>query len=213
MADDELSQNDLSAHYREKFWRFLEQEKDQIDRTLNKLLWIRGVPPELHQDFRHTIYEVCCSRMVYFDPALSGFGTWVVMWAKAVLRNYLRGNRQRNPVGERFFEVETDLIDPREASQESPVDKIGDPSLLFREELEDRIDLRRDILAYGERLKDYPLHSYVFRKLWDNGFAISDRQLEAMTGISRTTMGKVRREVMFELGLRIIGLGITHLGS
>lgn len=153
-------------------------------------------------------------KMHEFDPKRAAFETWVIMWARALMINYVRRSTGfRNPYGGREIS-EADLFtgeDKDGAEQSNAYESAVDTKTLSRDPLASESIIQSTLEFYRGNLADFPLYESVFELLLANDFELSAREISRQLGISHTTVCHIIADIRAELGCLLVASGIDHI--
>lgn len=204
----------LTLSYAQRVWMPLQDDafKKDLDRSLAKLCYVRGLPTEWFQDFNQTVYSWCASRVGEFDPERASLKTWMILQARRIVISMVR---DRGWASRTFGWEDVPECDLRRTKDGDPVtlDMIittteTPESLLVSKENEiARKVINRQVMAYAEMLTEQ--EKTCLDLLLSTNFEISDRQLALALGMSRQSLRQFRRRIYGELGLRLLQFGVS----
>lgn len=198
------------------FWRRLESEPETLRDILtscSKYMTVTGFPSDLRDDFIQTLLCVCAERYINYDESLSSLKTWVIGWARALMRAYHRRDRGKlNPMSYDDLADDDDLSIITPSGQaidlDSAIDRVPDERATV--ELSDEFVAVRDVIrCYVQGTSsDYADHSAIAVTLAECGFDASVQFLSDATGLSIGRVRRIREEVMLDLRVMLMQRGI-----
>lgn len=197
----------LLAVYHRQFWRVLEQHPE-LDKTLDKLFSVKGVPHDRWPELKHSLYCVGAVKFVNFDETRSAFTTWMVMWAKALLRNYFRNSGgQLSPLADDL--VESDL--PELANGGTAYELVSDASSLYGGRLDTLLTVSSVLGKYRDNLGDFDNFAAVLDTMIVYGFDVTDAQIASEVDLTRQAVWTIRKQILSEIGTMLIRAGVDRM--
>jgi hypothetical protein len=208
----------LTLSYAQRVWIPLQDEhfKKDLERSLAKLCYVRGLPREWFEDFNHTVYSWCASRAGEFDPERASLKTWMILQARRIVISMVRDGGWASRT---FGWEDVPECDLRRTKDGDPVTldmmvttSVTPESLLVSKEREKENEIarrviNRQVMAYAEMLDEK--EKTCLDLLLSTNFEISDRQLALALDMSRQRLKEFRRRIYGELGLRLLQFGVS----
>lgn len=210
----------LTELSREKFWKVLTSQQKDIDGRISKLMFVKNIPKERHLEILHTVYIVACQKYVEYDSKRSSFTTWMTMWARAVVKNYVRKNKgSRSPLTADVNE--SDVFRPTLSSEDesdSLIENYADPNQMSSQAVDRDIAIYMTVQDYYQTVKELAernLHNAdrylaVLSTMMFYHFDVSDRQIAEEIGVNHASVSQIRADIYRELGLKLLKLGIDN---
>lgn len=193
----------LVETYHKKFKDTWEENKEELEKMLARLYYVKGVPRGRYLDLTHTLYVVAADKFCNFDESKSSFTTWMIMWAKALLQNYYRNsNGKRSPLSSDLIESDLPQYENGDTAYDSA--KGG----LHGEELDVALVIEDVLAKYSATVRDFDTFSAVFDTLVLNGFDVSSRAIAYEVEISPQMAWDIRTQILSELAFMLRERGI-----
>lgn len=205
----------LTLSYAKRVWVPLEDEhfRTDLERSLAKLCYVRGLPREWFGDFNHTVYSWCAARAGEFDPKRASLKTWMILQARRIVISMVR---DRGWASRTFGWEDVPECDLHRTDNGDPITldmlvttTVTPESLLISTQNEvARKVINRQVMAYAEMLNEQ--EKICLDLLLSTNFEISDRELAlALHMGGHSTAHKLRRRIYGELGLRLLQFGVS----
>lgn len=205
----------LTLSYAQRVWIPLQDTsfKADLDRSLAKLCYVRGLPREWFQDFNQTVYSWCASRAGEFDPERASLKTWMILQARRIVISMVR---DRGWASRTFGWEDVPECDLRRTKDGDPVtldmiiatSETPETILISKENEIARRVINKQVIAYAELLNKR--EKCCLDLLLATNFEISDRELaKAFHMGGHSTARKLRRRIYGELGLRLLQFGVA----
>lgn len=192
------------AIYHRQFWDALKQHPE-LDKTLDRLFSVKGIPYDRWQELKHSLYCIGAVKFVNFDETRSAFTTWMVMWARALLRNYFRNSRGKlSPLADDL--VESDL--PELIGGGTAYDLVRDTNSVYRDRMDTTIAVCQVLKKYRENTRDFDTFAAVLDTMIVYGFDVTDAQIASEVDLTRQAVWMIRKQILSEIGTMLIRAGV-----
>lgn len=196
---------ELVETYIKKFWETLERNKEELEKMLARLYYVKGVPSERSQELTTVLYIVCAGKFCNYDDNKSAFTTWMIQWARALLTNYYRNSGgKRSPLASDLLESDLKQFD----NGDTAYDNVGGG--LHGESLDTALVLEEVLAQYSENVRDFDTYSAVFDTLLLCGFDVSARVIAYEVEMSPQMAWEIRSQILSELAFMLKVRGVDN---
>lgn len=209
----------LTLSYAQRVWIPLQETafKNNLDTSLHKLFYVRGIPRDRFGDLAADVYVWCAGRAGEFDPERASLKTWMILQAIRLIASIRDGAWMEKRLGwndvpecdfRRSYDGDTYLtLDMLISAEETP-----ETILIAKENETARRVINRQVTIYAEMLTKK--ERQCLDLLLSTNFEISDRELASCLGMGgHSTAGKLRRRIYGEFGLRLLQFGVSLEGT
>lgn len=210
----------LTLAYAQRVWGPLSDDnfRKDLERSLAKLCYVRGMNRDSFHDFNHTLYEYCAKRAGEFDDTRASLKTWMILQARRLIIDIVRDHGWASRVFGWDDVTESDLVLKRTEDYNEKIgltldmlavtDETPEDELIEQENEIARRVINREVRTYAEMLDDK--EKACLDLLLATGFEISDTEMAKALGFGgHSTAGKLRKRLYGELGLRLLHFGIS----